>query len=186
MKIATCKLTSHAPLLQSRMHATDKLDRETAQDYEERVWKNKAHIDKDGNVFIPGVAFKKAMQDAAKFLNIQIPGKGKSTYTKHFKSGVMVFSNVETGNQESDILKRPINCNSDGVAGSGKRVLRFFPELTSWEGTLTVHVLDDTVTKDILEQVLVAAGQFMGVGAFRPQNGNGSGIFAVSDIEWDS
>lgn len=185
MKIAHCELQSAAPLLQSRMHQTPKLDRENADDYEARTWMNRAHINQDGMVCIPGAAFKKAMQDAAKFLNVQIPGKGKSTYTKHFKSGVLVFEDIVTDRGKTDIVCRPINCNSDGVAGSGKRVLRRFPEITSWKGKLTVHILDDTITKSVFEEVLRAAGQFMGVGSFRPQNGNNSGRFAVNAIRWE-
>jgi hypothetical protein len=184
MKIATCTLVSASALMQSRMHQTPKLDRENADDYEKRTWKNRAHIDNDGNVFIPGAAFKKALQDAAKFLNIQIHGKGKSTYTKHFKSGVLVFDNVLTGKTAKDILCVPINCNSDGVAGSGKRVLRMFPSLSSWSGELTAHLIDDTITREVFEEVLTAAGQFMGVGSFRPQNGNNCGRFDHMEIKW--
>jgi hypothetical protein len=186
MKIATIELESAAPLMQSRMHQTPKKERENANDYEERTWKQRAHVDKQGRVFIPGAAFKKALQDAAKFLNIQIPGKGKNTYTKHFKSGVLVFDNVITGKTEKDIVCVPINCNSDGVSGSGKRVLRMFPALDSWSGTLTVHVIDDTITERVFEEVIVAAGQFMGVGSFRPQNGNNCGRFHVIAISWEA
>lgn len=90
MRIATATLHSIAPYSQSRYHDTPKLDKERPDDYEMRTWANRLSVTDDGNVFIPPMAFKKSLETAARFLGQQIKGRGKSTYTKHFKAGVLV------------------------------------------------------------------------------------------------
>lgn len=89
MKIATVELVSLSPYSQSRPHTTPKRNKENAQDYETRTWPHRLHLDDDG-VLIPAMAFKNCLSEAAKFLSLPIPGKGKETYTKHFDAGVLV------------------------------------------------------------------------------------------------
>ena len=59
---------------------------------------------------------------------------------------------------------------SDGLAGGAKRVMKCFPVIEEWEGEVCFAVLDETVTKDVLEEFLETAGNFIGVGSFRPEN----------------
>lgn len=82
MKTAVCKLVSVSPYSQSRHYTTEKLPKESARDYEARTWRDRAHINEDGFVFIPPMAFKNCLSEIAKYLSEQIPGKGKATYTK--------------------------------------------------------------------------------------------------------
>src|SRR5690606_30989192 len=105
-----------------RLHRTEKLNKETHDDYEVRTWREKSNYDEDGIVFIPAMAFKQAVDSAAKMLSTQIPGKGKSTYTKHFLSGCLCTENLSIGVHKDDMPPITINANSDGVRGSGKRV----------------------------------------------------------------
>ena len=78
MKIATCKLQSISPYSQSRYHETPKLNKELDDDYRKRTWREYLHYDKEGQVYIPPMAFKNCLSEVAKFLGIQIPGKGKT------------------------------------------------------------------------------------------------------------
>jgi len=92
---ATAKviLKSAALYSQSRAALTRKKPKETADAFEARTWSERLHRDDEG-VFIPAMAFRNCIAECAKFLSIQIPGKGKSTYTKHFESGILVPSAV--------------------------------------------------------------------------------------------
>ncbi len=89
--IATVTLSSTAPYGQSRAHEAPKLPRETPDAYEERTWRQKAHVDGQGRVVIPAMAFKQALDKAAKMLGKKIPGRGNSTYSAFFKSGQLVL-----------------------------------------------------------------------------------------------
>lgn len=186
-KIATVTLMSTSPYSQSRPHDEAKLNKENPKDYEERTWKHRLHLDKDGQVFIPPMALKNCIAEAAKFLSIQIPGKGKSTYTKHFDAGVSVTERALLFRQSdpstpivADSVKGDwIFTPSDGVRGSGKRVWKCYPLIDAWVAEVEFMIIDDTVTEEVFWQHLRQAGMLIGVGRFRPRNGGYYGKFDV-------
>jgi hypothetical protein len=184
MKIATATLSSVSPYSQSRAHETPKLPRETADAYEDRTWREKSHFNEKGQIFIPPMSFKMALDTAAKMLGMQIPGKGKSTYTKFFTSGVLCMTPAMIDAHKDTVAMDKIHANSDGVRGSGKRVWRYFPKVEHWETDVEFHVLADEITKEVFEKTLAQAGAFVGIGRFRPANGGFYGRFAVKKIRW--
>lgn len=190
MKRVETVLVSHTPYSQSRQHTTEKLDKETAPDYELRTWREKCTVDDYGQIVIPAMALKQALDSVAKRLGRQIPGKGKATYTKHFLAGVSCEDNVALTTDNKPIMKETvesisINANVDGVRGSGKRITRIFPLIPQWLATARFLILDDTVTKAIFEEHLHEAGQFVGIGRFRPEKGGLNGRFTVKSFTWE-
>ena len=105
MKEIQLSLKGTSPYSQSRPHTTPKLNKETPDAHEARTWMNRLHV-KDGQVFIPGNAIRNCLAEAAKFLSIQIPGKGKATYTKH--NSTQLFST-----QLVQIKKRSFSLEND-------------------------------------------------------------------------
>jgi hypothetical protein len=184
MKTAVATLKSISPYSQSRAHFTEKLNKESADDYEKRTWRDRLHIGEDGRVFIPPMAFKNALSEIAKFLSKNIPGKGKATYTKHFEAGVLVMDAVPLPFKKEDVPGEWLFVPADGRRGSGKRVRRCFPVIREWTGEVTFHVLDDTLTKDVFEEHLREAGSFIGIGRFRPRNNGYYGRFSVEKVKW--
>ena len=185
MKVCTATLRSISAYSQSKMHDTPKLDKEGHDEYEKRTWREKAHYDEETReIFIPPMAFKQCIDGAAKYLSLQVPGKGKATYTKHFNSGVLVMDRVATGLSVDDAAGEWINANSDGVRGSGKRVKRCFPIVPKWAGDLDFYILDEVIRNDVFEQVLSEAGKFKGIGRFRPENGGFYGRFELVNTSW--
>lgn len=158
--------------------------KETHEAFEKRIWREKSHANENGELFIPPMAFKQALDAAAKYISIQIPGRGKATYTKHFVSGVLCYRPVMLGISKDDSKPNEVLCNSDGVRGSGKRVLRIFPTIPSWEADVEFTILDDTITEAVFLRVLTEAGQLIGVGQFRPQNGGYYGRWTVKSHQW--
>jgi hypothetical protein len=184
MRMVQVHLQSTAPYSQSRNHDEPKLDRETHDAYDLRTWREKCTTDESGTICIPAMAFKQALDAAAKVLGRQIPGKGKSTYTKHFKAGVLCESDVSLGIAKDAVAPVAISCNADGVRGSGKRVRRTFPVIPAWEGVARFAILDDTITPKVFEEHLTEAGRFVGVGRFRPENGGLNGRFKPVRFDW--
>lgn len=180
----------------SRYHDTPKLNKETPDAYEKRTWRNKVHTNGEGLVVIPGMAFKKCIQEAAKYLSIQIPGKGKSTYTKHFKAGfrvdtdpVLLVNGKPIHKDDEDAIEGiTILVNSDGVSGSGKRVSRTFPVFRDWAVEISFLIVDDIITKDVFVEHLKSAGNLQGIGSFRVGNGGMNGTFKFNDQEatWEA
>jgi hypothetical protein len=183
MKTCTVKFDGQAPYSASRAHCADKLPKETPDAYEERTWAEKAHT-QNGSVVIPPMAFKMAVDRAAKMLGRQIPGKGKATYTKFFESGVIVTEPAKVAPVEA-IQKERIHANADGVRGSGKRVWRNFPRVDQWGGTVQFHIIADEITPDVFEETVRYAGLAVGVGRFRPERGGYFGRFVVDSFAWE-
>jgi len=178
-------LESISPYSQSRYHAQPKLEKEGADAYEERTWPDRLHTNESGNVYIPPMSFKNCLAEAAKFLSVQIPGKGKSTYTKHFEAGVMVVDPLVLPVKKEDVPGEWYHVPSDGVRGSGKRVMKCFPVIHSWGGVVQYLILDETITETAFKYHLEQAGQLIGIGRFRPRNNGFYGRFKVKKIRWN-
>ena len=186
MRVARCTLTSTSNYSQSKAHFTNKLDKEIPKDYEERTWKERMHFDDNEMVIIPPMVFKNCLSECAKFVSRQIPGKGKATYTKHFEAGVMAMEPMELGIKKSDVEGEWLFVPSDGKRGGGTRVQKCFPKITKWSGEITFYILDETITQDVFEEHLAEAGNFIGIGRFRPRNNGYYGRFKVDKVDWST
>ena len=185
MKTAIATLKSVSPYSQSKHYTTEKLAKELHKDYEARTWRDRLHTTLDGEVFIPPMSFKNCLSEAARFLSVQIPGKGKSTYTKHFEAGVLVTDALHLGVKATDVKGEWLFVPSDGKRGGGSRVDKCFPVIHEWGGDVTFHILDETITEDVFLQHLQQAGAFIGVGRFRPRNNGFYGRFKVEAVKWN-
>lgn len=185
-KIVTVTMESISPYSSSRMHDVPKLEKERPDEYDQRTWREKLTTDETGMVVIPAMAFKQALDRCAKVLGLQVPGKGKSTYTKHFLSGCLCEADVPLGIHKDQVQSVTINAHSDGVRGSGKRVKRTFPQIPKWSAKARFIILDDAIDKGTFEKVMKESGQFVGVGRFRPENGGLNGRYKVTGFEWQT
>ena len=184
MKSAIVTIEGVSPYSQSKHYETPKLNKELPAAYEERTWRGRMHVTKSGHVEIPGTMLANCIKDAAKFLSISVPGKGKATFTKHFDAGIMVPDGIVLPVIAAEVEADRLFVPSDGKPGGGKRVIKFFPRIDEWGGAFTCLILDDTITADVFRQVLVGAGQIIGIGRFRPRNRGFYGRFVVKQIEW--
>ena len=179
MKRYMAHLKSTSPISFSRYHGTPKRDRESDQDYEERTWRERLHTDAKGNVLIPLFAFKNALDAAAKYEGKKIPGKRNATYTRHVFSGVMVESAVVLPVKKSTVRGEWRFVPADGTPGGAKRVMKCFPVINDWQAKVSFAVIDEIITKDILQDFLEVAGSYIGIGSFRPENRGIWGRFKV-------
>lgn len=184
MKTATATLKSVSPYSQSRHYQSEKLAKESPKDYEARTWRERMHSNEDGNVFIPPMSFKNCLSEIAKYLGMQIPGKGKSTYTKHIEAGILVTDPLVLPEKAADVKGEWLFVPADGRRGSGKRVEKCFPVVPTWRGDVTFYVMDETVTQDVFRHHLEQAGAFIGIGRFRPRNNGYYGRFTVEGLKW--
>lgn len=188
MRIAKVQLKSlfGSPYSQSRPHDVPKKNKERPDDYETRTWREKIHTTPDGNVCIPPMAFKNCLSEAAKYLSEQIPGKGKATFTKHFEAGVIVLEGVTLPIKRDDVECERLFLPSDGKRGGGRRVWKNCPVIRSWNGTVEFLILDENITQEVFERHLREAGNFIGIGRFRPRQNGFYGRFEVVKTEWST
>lgn len=184
MKIAVCELHSVSPYSQSRYYKVTKLAKELPDAYEERTWRNRLHTLPDGTVFIPPMAFANSIKEAASYLSLQIPGKGKSTWTKHFQAGVLVAEALVLPMRASEVESEWLFVPADGTRGGGRRVEKCFPVIREWSGSVTYYILDDMITEDVFTEHLRVAGSLIGIGRFRPRNCGYYGRYSAEGITW--
>jgi len=183
---AIAHLQSTSPYSQSAHYCEPMLDKENKDAYERRTWRMRMHRDEEGWVVIPGIQFQHALQNAAKRLQLQIPGKGKTQYTKYFDAGILVEKNLRLPIKVDQVQGVERFVPSDGVSGSGKRVMKVFGEIPSWAGDVEYVIVDHTITADVFKKVLDSCGLSVGVGRWRPENKGHYGRFIVTTIKWDA
>ncbi len=182
----TCNATIEgvSPYSQSRAIQTPKLAQETHDDFEKRVWRERMTTTTDGHVCIQPMAFKLGLDAAAKFINRKIPGERNATYTKHFRSGVLITEPLVLPVKAEEVDGEWLFLNADGKRGGGTRVWKCMPKIPEWGGVIEYNILDPKINQDIFREVLEADGKFIGLGRFRPENGGMYGRFKVTAIKW--
>jgi hypothetical protein len=185
MKVCEVDLRSVSALSFSRYHNTEKLPREQADEYEKRTWREKCHVNEQGFLIIPANMIKNGLSESAKYLSVQIPGKGKATYTKHLQSGVMVVDSIVLTITKDEVEGEQLFLPSTGSSGGGSRVMRIFPLIREWKGTARFLIIDEIINKEVLIHHVQAMGSFIGFGRFRPRNNGFYGRFEPDAVRWD-
>jgi hypothetical protein len=159
---------------------------ETKDAHERRRWREKAHTTEDGEVYIPGVSFKMAIDEVAALLNEKIQGKGNQTYTGQFATGVVAMDDVRLGINIANVKPVQIFAHANGKRGPGTRVMRWFPYIPTWGGELHLRILNDTLPEDVIERYVEQAGLLAGVGRGRPitRSAAGNGRFKPIKFLW--
>jgi hypothetical protein len=187
MLVAKAKLVSipGSPYSPGKYYQVERKDKEADNDFEKRTWRERANYDPSTRMmYIPAMAFKKGLDASARFLSIGIKGRGKATFTKHFLAGVLVTESLDLQVKMEDAAVDVRFVPSDGRPGGGRRVTKYFPLIPKWSGVVTYYVIDLTITTEIFEQHLREAGNFIGVGRFRPEKGGFYGRYRVEKIDW--
>ena len=193
MKEATFTIVGISPYSQSRVLQSKRIELQDMQEFEEASWREHIHaVEESHRVFIPPMAIKNALSECAKFISMSVPGKGKATYTKHFEAGLLctepVLLETKIAGEWAPLLIENVKGErlflpSDGRRGSGKRVWKIYPTIAPpWRGKASVFIMDDTITADIFETHLARAGQYIGIGRFRPRNNGFYGRFSAEGL----
>jgi len=177
-----------APYSQSKPHLTEMFPGESHDDYRQRTWREHLHV-QNGEVFIPPSSIKNCLSEAAKFLSISVPGRGKRTYTSHVEVGVACIRPVVLGIKSTDVQSETLFLPADGRRGSGRRVWKTYPVINEWRGDVELLILDETTLQtsqrsgnSVLQDICEGAGQYIGLGRFRPRNNGWYGRFIVEDF----
>ena len=186
MKTIAVSLEGVAPISFSAPVQSPKNQGENHDDYENRTWRERMHVDEDGFIFIPPGALKGCLQDAAQYLSENVPGKGQSKYTKHFQAGIMVVTPLVLPIKATEVGCDKRFVPSDGKPGGGKRVWKQFPIVPAgWtcDGEILVldPLLEDKTHK--VQEYLEYGGKLIGMGRFRPRNRGFYGRFKVTRFD---
>jgi hypothetical protein len=118
----------------------------------------------DGTLFQPAEHIYQALCRAASLF--QVAGQGKKTYKDAIKGNVLVEpACIPHGATDYSIDSRRVRIQR-GMA------IRSRPHLPTWSLAFTLQLIDDdAVPGEVLNSILVAAGQSVGIGDYRPRFG---------------
>lgn len=187
------RCVGQAPLVFSKPICDSKADDETNDQFEERTWIQRAHVDEQGRLFRPGSEIHRILCNAGAWLSMRIKGEGKKTYTKRLQSGIRVggtgnFVVCNGGGKPAtvkDVVPLRLFVPSDGKRGGGKRVWRTFPSIrTGWTVDAELLIVDEAITEDVFTKHIVTGGLYDGMGSMRVGTGGPNGQFAVQNIKF--
>jgi len=116
-----------------------------------------------GELYHPAEHIYGAMVRAAG--DFQIQGRGKKTYRDLVKGSVIVApEQIVHNTNDYDIDSRP-------VVIQRARVIRHRPLLRDWELSFELSALDEGLPVEVLNAIVVRAGEQFGIGDYRPRFG---------------
>lgn len=169
-----------------RYHGLTKNKGETDDAFQTRTWKECAHYNEKNEVFIPGMSFKKAIDTACRKFggrvaeDVKKAGSGQQKWFSHFTGGYLPVTDLMLGVKKDDMKEHPFPMpRKDGNA-----VIITLPIFKTWKGQIEFHVFDDLIPNEVFERHLNDAGQFVGVGQWRAENGGLNGRFTIKKVTW--
>ena len=94
------------------------------------------------------------------------------------------MNSMELDIKADDVKGETVFVPSSGKRGDGNRVYKTFPKIPSWAGVVEFTIFDHTITEEVFKEHLMQAGQFIGIGRWRPRNNGLYGRFTVEKVVW--
>ncbi len=165
MKIYDVEIKGIVPLLQSNpISVTDSDVKKTPgkPDYTKEA-EQKLYRNTDGKIFVPSTWVEGTLRKASSLF--KIPGRGKATYKDLVLSSIIV--------EPTEILIKPQKYEVDArtVVINRSRVMRYRPIFKEWTLNFKINVLEEQFSEDAVQQILVHAGGYKGIGDYRPKFG---------------
>ena len=144
------------------------------KDYKGEV-ENALYKSPDGEIYVPATQLKGSLMEAGK--QMRVVGKGKATYSKLFGAVVIIEPDtIPMSPQKWEIDER-------AVVIQRTRIIRYRPKFKDWSLKFNVVVMDDDISLEVVKEGLDIAGNYCGIGDFRPQKKGSYGRFIVTSFK---
>jgi hypothetical protein len=134
-----------------------------------------AYEDKDG-FYIPSEQIRGSLINAGAFVKSKVGNAKKS-----MKNVVAAMFSID-----EEKLRLPKEFEIDKRSAVNRaikaRVITIRPKWNVWEAEFTLNVDNDTITAPTIKQLLEYAGDYVGIGSFRPTNNGQFGRFELVDF----
>jgi hypothetical protein len=147
----------------------DEKEGETPVEHEKRTWKQRAHYNDKGKVIISGYMLSSTLELAAKLLGERVGGKKMGKGMSHYIRLIQIEGDIVTTITEDNLEGNTAFVSANGKPDGGK-VMRTYPKVPRWSGTLTVvyPTLGSVLNDDVVMKYLEIAGLYIGIGHWRP------------------
>lgn len=135
------------------------------------------HCYRNKNCYIPAEHIRGSLINAGAFVKAKVGNAKKSM--KNIVAAMFFVSPEHIKMPDYDAIDKRSAVNRNIKA----RVITIRPKWTNWKAEFTLTVDNDTITKETVAEILNYAGNYVGIGSYRPQNNGMFGRFEVKKIE---
>lgn len=142
------------------------------KDIEDKLYKTPK-----GKIYTPSTHLRGALINASK--QFKIKGKSRSTYSKLVGSSIEINPDtiVHKIQKWNDFSVSAVNPNTRG------RVLVSRPKMDKWSLDFTLTFPENDIPIEVMKNILDYAGQYVGIGDWRPDKKGKYGKFMVTRFE---
>lgn len=186
MKSYKVKITGLSPYMQHRMddqklEAWEKLRgkiMERPETSHEDAIRAEYHCyrNESGSCYIPSDHIRGALIGAGTYVKAKVGGRSKSMKTIVAATFVPAEDQILIPDYDAIDKRSAVNRNVKA------RVLVLRPKWTTWNAEFTLNVHEDTISIAQIKELLTYAGNYVGIGSFRPTNNGMFGRFEVESI----
>lgn len=162
------KIESVAPILFHNVNSMDliKPKKISHAEWEEsnEVLEARLYLE-DGLLTIPPRVIIGMLKNSAQKSGIRQDGK-RSTYAGIIRAVVFCLESMKLDQKLGDIIK-----HKEYVAIQKSKILRVFPMLKKWSGVVEFTVDESQISIEVIDELMLYGGSFIGFGDYRPQYG---------------
>lgn len=187
MKKYLVKIKGVTPYMQHRM------DDQKLEDWE----KNRGHIHErpdvsstdvvraefhcyrnaNGKNYIPSDQIRGALINAGSYVKAKVGGRSKSM--KQIVAAMFMVYPEQIVLPDYDVIDKRSGVNHKVKA----RIITIRPRWNDWEAEFTLEISERSITTETVKTILQYAGDYVGIGSFRPTNNGMFGRFELVNIE---
>jgi len=142
-------------------------------------WKEEAEAslyrDEKGQIYQPANHLECCLKEAAK--SFKVSGRRGATYSK------LVASTILIRPEAIPHLITDYEIDSRPVVVQRARVIRYRPIFFKWALKFQIDLHDDQLPIEVFKEILDHAGQYVGIGDYRPGKGGKFGRFMVTEFK---
>lgn len=132
--------------------------------------------DEEGKPFIPAEHLRGAMIKAGGFVKSKVGNAKKSM--KNVVAGMFYVFPERLSLHDKWVVDKRSAVNQNNKA----RVICIRPKWEQWNTKFELHIDNDTITDETVKEILMYAGQYCGIGSFRPTNNGLFGRFKTISV----
>lgn len=143
----------------------------------ESIVEDKLYKDGEGNICVPQTWIYGTIVDASK--NFKIQGKGKSTYSKLVGSTIMINPELLIVNEQE---WQPYSISAVNPMSKGRMIVTR-PRMENWSLSFNLSFNEDDIPLEVMKNIIDYAGQYSGIGDWRPSKKGQFGKFIVTSFK---
>jgi hypothetical protein len=131
----------------------------------------------DGKCFIPSEHLRSSFINAGALVKSKVGNSRKSM--KNIVAGMFFVEPEEILMPDYDVIDKRSAVNRNVKA----RIITIRPKWTNWKAKFNLLVDNDTITTETIKEIIINAGNSIGIGSFRPTNNGMFGRFGLENIK---